>query len=310
MLRTALLSGVLALAAYGSSDWLTHGFQVWTAEGARRLEVALQPVAPPPVQVEGPGTALQPLPQWLAAPNTVTVVDFIYTRCETVCLSLGSIFQQLQTELLQERASVIATGAAPSPATVRLLSLSFDSEHDTPAALQAYAQQLQADPSVWQFLRVPDLAELTQLLRSFEVVVVPDGRGDFEHNAALLVVGPQGRLVRVFDIAERELALNYARHLARSHGQMGGTVGAVSVFPSVSANANVNADASAFAPLPPFTSAEPFFADPAAGFALSTAGARRGWGHGAGSGRAAGSIAEQPNNTLAQLSAWSVSSSP
>ncbi len=220
MLRTAVLSSLLALAACASSAWLTHGFQVWTAEGARRLEVALQPVAPPPVQVEGPNAALQPLPRWLAAPGTVTIVDFIYTRCQTVCLTLGGTFQQLQAELLQERqpapsAADTATAAAP-PASVRLLSLSFDSAHDTPAVLEAYARQLQADPSVWQFLRVPDPAGLAQLLRRFDVVVVPDGRGDFEHNAALLVVGPQGRLVRVFDIAERDLALNYARHLARS----------------------------------------------------------------------------------------------
>ncbi len=227
MLRTAVLSSLLALAAYASSAWLTHGFQVWTAEGARRLEVALQPVAPPPVQVEGPGVPLQPLAQWLAAPGTVTVVDFIYTRCQTVCLTLGSTFQQLQADLLQERnsappaagtttAGTATADPAAAPASVRLLSLSFDSAHDTPAVLQAYARRLQADPSVWQFLRVPDPAELAQLLRRFEVVVVPDGRGDYEHNAALLVVGPQGRLVRVFDIAERELALNYARHLARS----------------------------------------------------------------------------------------------
>lgn len=265
MLRTALLSSVLALAAYASSAWLTHGFQVWTAEGARRLEVALQPVAPPPVQVDGPGIALQPLPQWLAAPRTVTVVDFIYTRCQTVCLSLGSIFQQMQADLLQERAAATAaavppgtpdlsapsSSAAPDPATVRLLSISFDSAHDTPAALQAYARQLQADPSVWQFLRVPDPEELAQLLRRFEVVVVPDGRGDFEHNAALLVVGPEGRLVRVFDTTERELALNYARHLARS--QVAPASGAGIVASAASA-ANV-ANASMATPVPAFVAA-------------------------------------------------------
>ena len=45
--RSALLSALLALAAYAGSAWLTHDFQVWTAEGARRLEVALQPIAAP-----------------------------------------------------------------------------------------------------------------------------------------------------------------------------------------------------------------------------------------------------------------------
>ena len=310
MLRTALLSGVLALAAYASSAWLTHGFQVWTAEGARRLEVALQPVATPPVQVDGPGVPLQSLPQWLAAADTVTVVDFIYTRCQTVCLSLGSTFQQLQAELLQERAAAISSNASPpaaqKPATVRLLSLSFDSAHDTPAALQAYAGQLQADPTVWQFLRVPDPAELAQLLRRFEVVVVPDGRGDFEHNAALLVVGPQGRLVRVFDIAERELALNYARHLARSHSQ---TAGAASV---VSAGGFTAAGANAFAVAPLFSSISfgHFFTDQAAGFAPFSTGGGSGWEHGAGSRHTAGSAAVQPESVLTTLASASVSGLP
>ncbi len=187
---------------------------------------------------------LQPLPQWLAAPGTATVVDFIYTRCQKVCLSLGSTFQQLQAELLQERQSLAGPEAS---ATVRLLSLSFDSAHDTPAMLQAYALQLQTDPSVWQFLRVPGPAELAQLLRRFEVVVLPDGRGDFEHNAALLVVGPEGRLVRVFDIAERELALNCARHLARS--AVAPASGAASVA-NASTAAPVSASVAALTALP------------------------------------------------------------
>lgn len=209
MLRTALLSALLAVAAYASAAWLTHDFQVWTAEGARRLEVALQPVATPAVQVDGAGIAPQPLPQWLAAPGRVTIVDFIYTRCQTVCLALGSSFQQMQASLQQDRGGGTPTG-------VRLLSVSFDGAHDSPAVLQDYAQRLQADPSIWSFVRVPDSAQTQQLLRRFEVVVVPDGRGDYEHNAALLVVDSRGRLVRVFDYAERQLALDYARHLART----------------------------------------------------------------------------------------------
>lgn len=213
MLRTALVSVLLALAAYTGAAGLTHGFQVWTAEGARRLEVALHPVAVPAVLVEGPGLALQPLAQWLAAPGTATVVDFIYTRCETVCLSLGGLFQQMQADLRQDRAALPTT---PAAAGVRLLSISFDAAHDTPAVLQAYAAQMQADPAVWHFARVPDPAQLQRLLRHFQVVVVPDGRGGFEHNAALLVVDARGRLVRVFDTSEHQLALDYARHLART----------------------------------------------------------------------------------------------
>ena len=206
MLRTALAAALLACAGYAGASWLTHDFQVWTAEGARRLEVALQPVPVPEVSIEGPGLPVQPLAGWLAGAGRVTVVDFMYTRCETICLSLGGVFQQMQRRLQQEP---MAPGAA-----VRLLSISFDGSYDPPARLAAYARQLGADPALWQFSRVPQASESAALLRRLQVVVVPDGRGDYEHNAALLVLDAQGRLVRVFDVSEQELALNYARHLA------------------------------------------------------------------------------------------------
>ncbi len=208
MLRTALLACLLALAGYASAAWLTHDFEVWTAEGARRLEVAQQPVPVPPVTVEGPNIAAQSLPAFLAHGGGITLVDFIYTRCQTVCLSLGSSFQQLQTALQADRAA----GAASN---VHLLSISLDGAHDTPGVLQAYARTLQADPTLWAWVRVSNAEQQQALLQRLGVVVVPDGRGDFEHNAALLVLDAQGRVVRIFDLAEQQLALDYARHLAR-----------------------------------------------------------------------------------------------
>ena len=208
MFRTAVLSALLAVAAYACSAWLTHDFQVWTAEGARRLEVALAPIAAPAVKIDGPETPAQTLPQLLADGRSVTLVDFVYTRCQTVCLTLGSTFQQMQTTL---------QAASPGDAAarrVKLLSISFDGQHDEPQVLQAYAARLGADPLRWRFVRVPDAKETRRLLADFQVVVVPDGRGDFEHNAALLVIDQHGRLVRIFDYAEQQLALDYARYLA------------------------------------------------------------------------------------------------
>ena len=209
MFRTALLSVMLAIAAYACSAWLTHDFQVWTAEGARRLEVALQPIAAPAVQIDGPGLTRQPLPEFLADGQSVTLVDFVYTRCQTVCLALGSVYQQMQATLLK------AGESGAQAQRVKLLSISLDGQHDNPQVLQVYAARLRADPLLWRFVRVPDINETRRLLADFQVVVVPDGRGDFEHNAALLVVDQHGRLVRIFDYAEQQLALDFARDLAR-----------------------------------------------------------------------------------------------
>ncbi|WP_367068690.1 SCO family protein [Oryzisolibacter sp. LB2S] len=209
MWRTALLSALLVLGGVATARWLTYDFQVWTDEGARRLEVALRPVPAPDVRVEGPQMQAAPLPSLLTDGGAVTIVDFFYTHCETVCLSLGSSFQQLQAALQADRAE-------GKPSGVRLLSISFDGARDDRAQLAAYAAGLRADGDLWRFVRVPDPRQQQALLRSLGVVVIPDGRGDYEHNAALLIFDRHGRMVRIFDLAEQQLALDYARHLARS----------------------------------------------------------------------------------------------
>lgn len=207
MVRTAVLCAALLWAAYAGAARLTHGFQAWTEEGARRIEVARSPVAAPAVAVQGPGVVARDLRGLLANGRDISVVQFIYTHCETLCLAGGTVFQQMQ-------AALQAAPAGAAPPHVQLVAISFDPERDDPARLATYAERLGADPRWWRFVRVPTIAQTRSLLEAFRVVVVPDGRGDFQHNAALLVIDREGRLLRIFDFADRQLALDYARHLA------------------------------------------------------------------------------------------------
>jgi protein SCO1/2 len=210
--RTAALSVLFALLAYAAGAWLTHDFQVWTAEGARRLEVALAPVPAPNTPLHGPDMADTTLPLLLTEGGGVTIVDFVYTRCQTICLALGSTFQQLQANIQEgQRTGPAGTQGAGG---VKLLSISFDPAHDKPAVLAAYASRLKADPRIWRFATARDETALRPLLDQFQVVVIPDGMDGFEHNAALLVVDGKGRLVRIFDYAEMDTALAWAQHLA------------------------------------------------------------------------------------------------
>jgi len=204
MLRTATLSLVLALFGWASASWLTQDFQVWTAEGARRLSVIERPVPAPAAVLAGPGLTQPSLPTWLTGTGEITIVAFFYTRCPTVCTALGSAFQQLQQSI----------AASPGDG-VRLLTVSFDPVHDDAARLQQYASQRRADPGRWQVATVPDAAQLQRLLDAFQVVVIPDGLGGYEHNAALLIVDERGRLVRIFDVTDHDTALAYARAIAR-----------------------------------------------------------------------------------------------
>ena len=210
MLRTIVASILVVLIGWGAASRITCDFQIWTEEGARRLQLALHPVDLPPVFIEGPNLTQTTLPALLSQENSVTIASFIYTRCQAVCLSLGSIFQQMQTALLSN------TGNAQT-ANVRLLSISFDREHDDLPALQTYADNLSAQPELWHVVRVSQTEQEQLLLRKLGVVVIPNGQGDYEHNAALLVFDSAGRMVRIFDIEEHQLALNYALHLAGKH---------------------------------------------------------------------------------------------
>jgi protein SCO1/2 len=211
MLRTGLVSLAFALLGCGAGAWLTEGFRVWTAEGARRLEVIEQPVSAPPVWLHEAGrdAPAVPLARLLRGDGASipTVVDFVYTRCESVCLSLGSGFEQLQRAI-----------AADPQRPVRLLSISFDPAHDDPPTLARYAERLRADRRVWRFATPASARDLSRLLAAYRVVVIPDGRGGFEHNAALLVIDARGRLVRIFDWDQLELALAYARSLGAGAG--------------------------------------------------------------------------------------------
>lgn len=192
-MRTLLALLCVALAGGSALVLTTDGLRAFTSEDARRLEVSEAPVQLPVLDV----LDTDGRPVSLSDPDRVTLLDFVYTRCETVCRALGSEFQQLQTEIrargLQNR--------------VRLLSISFDPEHDTPAELAAYARHQHADGAVWQFAVLAKAADLPRLLGNFGIVVIPDGLGGFEHNAAIHVVDQRGRLVRIMDISNPAAAL-------------------------------------------------------------------------------------------------------
>lgn len=66
------------------------------------------------------------------------IAGFVFTRCTTICPRLAAVMAGLQEELRGTDA--------------RLVAISVDPEHDTPAVLTAWAARFQADPARWLFL--------------------------------------------------------------------------------------------------------------------------------------------------------------
>ena len=195
----------------------TGDFEHWTFESLRRARAAeggLQ--APDVLLIDNLGRVSRPWAERAPgeerpARGDVLIVDFVFTRCTTVCQSLGTAFQQMQAQLEADRlAAVHQRGGAG----VRLLTISFDPGHDDVVALQAYAQRHRVDPSLWTVAVPSGIGETQQLLRALGVVVIADGWGGYAHNAGLHVVDGGGRLAGIYDLDAWPRALSHARALS------------------------------------------------------------------------------------------------
>jgi protein SCO1/2 len=205
LLKTFALSLLLLLLGFGLLFVATNRGQAFTTEGLRRSEVSRQALQIPNFELLDAAHQKMGLHQRLNLDGRVLIVDFVYTRCQTICSALGSVYQQLQTEIIERGLQQ----------QVGLLSISFDPANDDPKALQNYATRMRMDPGVWRIETLSRWQDRRRLLDSFGIMVVPAPLGEFEHNAALHLVNTQGQLVSIMDYDRPSDALNAALALAR-----------------------------------------------------------------------------------------------
>jgi protein SCO1/2 len=208
-MKTLLALSLVCLGGVAAIYAKTDGFTVVTTESARRADIAKAPrTLPDAVLLPQEGRPADFLED-LAQDGRLTVVNFIYTRCISICLSMGGELQQLQDALAEEGLD----------GRVRILSLSFD-PHDTPERLARYAASMRADARLWRFAGIERESQRKALLDAFGIIVIPAPYGQFEHNAAYHIVTPDGRLARVLDIGDTDGLLVYVKAmLAKSKAE-------------------------------------------------------------------------------------------
>ena len=124
--------------------------------------------------------------------GTITLFTFTYTRCPLpdFCPLMDQNFATLQRALAED---------PQLRGSVRLVSISVDPEHDTPAVLAAHAKKRRADAAVWTFL-TGDRTTIERTAGRFGVGIVraPDGTMDITHNLRTALVGRDGRVRKVY----------------------------------------------------------------------------------------------------------------
>jgi protein SCO1 len=118
----------------------------------------------------------------------VVALTFIYTRCPLpdFCPLMDRKFADLarSIEVFPQRAEKI-----------RLISVSFDPDHDTPEVLRKHAQIRGGTPPLWTFA-VASHEELSRIIGALGLIYGP-GKNEIIHNLCTAIIDPQGKLVRL-----------------------------------------------------------------------------------------------------------------
>lgn len=168
----------------------------------------LSDIAPSP-----PGTVLdeqgrqRPLARFTS--GRITLLSFVYTRCSD---HLGCPFASAVLGEVAEALRRVPRLAAKVAPHVRLVTLSFDPAHDTPAVMAAFRQRdpLSAGPGQaveWSFLTTASAAALRPILGGYDQHVVPEVdeegevTGAYAHVLKVLLLDRRGHVRNIYGVA-------------------------------------------------------------------------------------------------------------
>jgi len=128
----------------------------------------------------------------------ITVLGFIYTRCSAPkgCPYATNVFDQLHSVSAKDKALT---------QNMRLVSVSFDPEHDTPHHLAEYLEWVRETKSgcEWRFVTTKSHAELEPILTAYNQAVdkrpnPADPQGPLYHTLRVFLIDRAGRIRNIY----------------------------------------------------------------------------------------------------------------
>ncbi len=127
----------------------------------------------------------------------VWIADFIFTRCPSICPAMTTVMSQVQHRSRN-------LGSA-----FRLVSISIDPEHDTPAALRAYAEKYAFSPRMWTFATGGSSKDIQKMVSDgFKIAAGQNGDGkdpgDIFHGSHFVLVDAAMHIRGYYDSTDKE----------------------------------------------------------------------------------------------------------
>lgn len=122
----------------------------------------------------------------------VTIVSFLFTRCDTIC------------PVTTMKMARLADKTFDAGDQIRLASFSVDPAYDTPDRLAAYAQRYHADPARWRFVTGPveamrQLVEGPFMNSMAQEGLSPSGAPQISHSGYFLLVDRNAHIRGAYD---------------------------------------------------------------------------------------------------------------
>lgn len=142
----------------------------------------------------------------------VSIVSFIFTRCDTICPVISMKMQRIQEKTFDVGNQI------------KLVSFSVDPTYDTPPRLAEYGTRYHALPDRWRFVTgaydaVYKLIEGPFMTSMMRVQDRPSGVPDIRHGGYFLLVDPELKIRGIYDsdlINQLDALMRDARYLART----------------------------------------------------------------------------------------------
>ncbi|HSG91062.1 MAG TPA: SCO family protein [Pseudomonadales bacterium] len=130
----------------------------------------------------------------------LVILSFIYTRCSDVngCPLATHVLGRVHGEIARH---------ADLQGRVRLVSVSFDPGHDTPAVMDRYAAAFSPPGADWHFLTAASDAAVAPVLRDYDQWVVRDRDADgndlgtMSHLLRVYLIDAQQRIRNVYSVS-------------------------------------------------------------------------------------------------------------
>ena len=123
--------------------------------------------------------------------GSVVALTFIFTRCPVpeycpaMMRNFGSVEKALKTD-------------SAAPKNYKLLTVSFDSDFDTPEVMKAYGESFGQTSANWNMLSSPKTEEIRSLGESVGLMFGKSDNAIYTHNLRTVVLDPRGRITKIF----------------------------------------------------------------------------------------------------------------